>query len=689
MGREEVKRLGIYDIKQLSAIAPNFYIPSYGTRMTSSIYVRGIGSRMDQPVVALNVDNVPFLNKDMYDFDVPEIERIEVIRGPQATLYGRNSMCGVVNIYTISPLHYQGLRAMLSGKVGDPGLAASLSYYGKIADNLGMSLSGGYRGNRGTIKNRFNGRHTGNTVDANLRWRTAWRVSRNVNIDNTFSFGNSYQYGYPYEFSETREVNYNDTCEYKRKAITDGLALKWTTGKFTLSSITSLQWLDDKMTLDQDFLPESFFTLVQKRKETGITQDIVLRSIAGDSPYEWIAGVFGYYRHTDMHAPVTFKETGIEKLIVDHRNEANPYYPIAWDDDTFVLGSEFVYPTKGIAFYHQSTLRLDKVTISAGLRLDYEHSALNYRSHCNTSYTIYDNTGEIPVVFDRRRADIDDRGHLSRSFTRLLPKLTVSTPLPMRSPGTLYFSVGEGYKSGGFNTQMFSDVLQQRIMGMMGLASLYSVDDIVTYKPEWSINYELGANVTCADGRVNSDLALFLIDCHDQQLTVFPSGTTTGRITANAGRTRSLGAEAGIKYYPSQKWKFALSYGFTNATFRKFFNGKADYRGKRVPYAPANTLFASATRSDYIASLRGHLSVSAFCNGVGSIYWDEANLHKQPFYFLVGLSVQYLRGKSGWELRGENITDTKYDLFSFVSMSNTFFQRGKPLSLSLTYRYNM
>ena len=98
---DEIERLGILTMKNVSEIAPNFYIPDYGTRMTSSIYVRGIGARIDQPVVGLNVDNVPFLNKDNYDFDLVDIDRIEVLRGPQSTLYGRNTMGGVVNLSLI------------------------------------------------------------------------------------------------------------------------------------------------------------------------------------------------------------------------------------------------------------------------------------------------------------------------------------------------------------------------------------------------------------------------------------------------------------------------------------------------------------------------------------------------------------------------------------------------------------
>ena len=109
-GRRTIERQHITAVKELSRLVPNFYIPDYGSRMTSSIYVRGLGARIDQPVMGLNVDNVPYLSKDDYDFDLTEIERIEVLRGPQSTLYGRNTMGGVINVYTLSPLAYQGTR---------------------------------------------------------------------------------------------------------------------------------------------------------------------------------------------------------------------------------------------------------------------------------------------------------------------------------------------------------------------------------------------------------------------------------------------------------------------------------------------------------------------------------------------------------------------------------------------------
>ena len=113
--QSELERLDAVSIKGISDVVPNFFMPDYGSRITSTIYVRGIGARMDQPSVGLNVDNVPYLNKDAYDFDVADIASVEMLRGPQSTLYGRNTMAGVINVTTLSPMRFQGWRIMLQG----------------------------------------------------------------------------------------------------------------------------------------------------------------------------------------------------------------------------------------------------------------------------------------------------------------------------------------------------------------------------------------------------------------------------------------------------------------------------------------------------------------------------------------------------------------------------------------------
>ena len=105
------ENLGVVGIKGMSDVVPNFYMPDYGSRITSSIYVRGIGARMDQPAVGLTVDNVGIMNKNAYDFDVADVAYVEMVRGPQSSLFGRNTMTGMINIRSISPWDYQGWRS--------------------------------------------------------------------------------------------------------------------------------------------------------------------------------------------------------------------------------------------------------------------------------------------------------------------------------------------------------------------------------------------------------------------------------------------------------------------------------------------------------------------------------------------------------------------------------------------------
>src|ERR1035437_2665473 len=91
----------VNNIRDLSGLVPNFYIPDYGSALSTTAYIRGIGSRNSGQSIALYVDNVPYFDKSTFDFDFFDIKQIEVLRGAQGTLYGRNAEDGIVNIYTL------------------------------------------------------------------------------------------------------------------------------------------------------------------------------------------------------------------------------------------------------------------------------------------------------------------------------------------------------------------------------------------------------------------------------------------------------------------------------------------------------------------------------------------------------------------------------------------------------------
>lgn len=677
----QLERQNAVSLKGVGLMAPNFYMPAYGSRMTSSIYVRGLGARIDQPAVGLNVDGVPFLNKNNYDFDIFDIGKIEVFRGAQSILNGRNTMCGQVNISTLSPWAYQGVKLMAEyGRANTMKVGAG--YYARINDQLASAITAYCYRTDGYFRNEHDNGRLDAEESGNLRWKLSWHPSSRLSVTNAISAGFTRQGGYPYAEYETGRVAYNDTCFYHRFSLADGLTVGWSSKRVVVTSVTSLQYIDDNMTLDQDFTPDSYFVLTQKSKEWALTEDLYAKGRRG--AYNWLAGVFGFYKNNDMNAPVTFKDTGISQLIEAHPNQMNPAYPISWDSREFVLGSKFVNRTKGVALYQQSQYRLGNWDFEFGLRWDIEWASLDFDSDCDTGFSTWhvkaDGTKEL---YGHTPLNIHDHGHLSQHFSQLLPKLAVGYNF---GDTRLYVNASKAYKAGGYNSQMFSDVLQQRIMEYMGLTMKYDVADIVSYKPEKSWNCEMGVSGSLLGGKFGYTGTVFYISCTDQQLTTFPDGMTTGRIMTNAGRTRSFGAEATANWQATDRLLFNVSYGYTNATFRKYHNGKENYRGKRLPYAPSNTLFASANYTIPGTVLGAVPSANVSVRGVGEIYWDEANSVRQPFYATLAASLALTHDRWSVRLWAENLTNTKYNTFYFVSIGHAFVQKALPWSAGATVR---
>lgn len=691
-----IERERVLSVKDLSAVVPNFYQPDYGSRMTSSIYVRGFGARIDQPVVGVNVDEIPYLNKNSYDFDLFDIARIEVLRGPQGTLYGRNTIGGQLNIYTLSPLGYSGVRASAEYGTGNT-VRAKASYYGRVSDNFGISVGGFYTRTDGFFDNAYDGSDCDRGHSTGGRVRMVWQGADGWSIDNVASVGSSLEGGYAYclydeESGTVSPVNYNGPNSYERVNVTDGFVVKHAGEKMLFTSATGYQYLYDRMLIDNDFTPRSLFTLVQQQREHALTEDIVLRSNDDGRRWQWITGAYGFYKRLRMEAPVTFLEDGIGDLILGAANagiqSVMPWAELMIEESAFDIASNFKIPTYGLALYHESSLRAGRWRFTAGLRLDYEASRMDYDNYTSIHYRL------SPMMPQFKELSMPFAGRERMDFLELLPKFAVNFST---GAGELYVAASRGYKAGGFNTQIFSDILQNRLMaammedmGMPAQPSPYNEASATTYKPEYSWNYEAGGHLAFAEGRVRTDFSLFWIECRDQQLTVFPEGTTTGRMMSNAGRSRSRGVEVSLSWNPTTRLGVWGSYGFTDARFVKFDDGEADYAGNVLPYAPRNTVSLGATYRLHVgARMLDDVVVNCSWQGAGKIYWNESNTLRQNFYSQLGASVDLRKGDFTLSLWGRNLTGTDFYTFYFKSVGNSFFSHGKPRQLGLTLSYAM
>ena len=703
MNFAEIDRRGVETLHDLSLFTPNLYMPEYGSKMTSSIYIRGLGSRMDNAAVGIYADRMPLLNKNGFDADLWDITRIELLRGPQSTLYGRNTIGGIINIYTLSPMQYQGVKIALGYSSGNT-YKAKASLYHKFSEKAAFSIGMNYYSSDGFFKNTYDGSDCDWMEGGSARARVILRPNSKWTVDNLFSVSRVRQGGYAYSLYDSQEdkilpVAYNDMSGYERTMISNGLSIDFKSENLHFSSVTSWQYLDDCMTLDQDFTVKSMFTMKQAQNEHTFTQDFVLKSNDSHKRWQHLTGATFFYKGMDMDAPVWLKEDGINELILNKINDGihtvMPFADLLFQENEIELSSFFKMPVYGIALYHQSEFVLGRFRLTAGLRLDYEHSSLDYANHGALHYRF---TLTMP---DYKLIETRLGGEEKRDYIEPLPKLALSYSLPYGS--NLYLSFSRGFKAGGYNTQMFSDILQNQvqsdIMTDMGMPSgghagaggnmqTYSVGEIIAYKPEYSLNYEIGGHFNFLDGMMKADAALFYINCTDQQITVFPSGQTTGRMMTNAGKTRSIGGEVAVAANLNG-FEAGVSYGYTNAKFTEYDNGITDYRDNYVPYIPANTLSAHAGYSWYnIGGAIDRLSVSVNYNGIGKIYWNEENTLCQPFYSMLGASVKVERKWAGLEFWAKNLTDTKYNLFYFVSVGNAFYAQGKPVQYGVNLYFN-
>ena len=682
---QDAEREKIDDMRSMSSYAPNFFVPDYGSRMTSSIYMRGMGARIDQPAVGLYIDDVPVLNKNAFDFDVLDIRSIKLLRGPQSTLYGRNTMAGVMDVRTLSPIFYTGTRLAAEYATANS-VKVNASHYQRFGEHFGLSLGGYYRHTDGMFTNDYDGElldwENGGGGRAKLEWH-----KDALSLTNTFSVDAVNQGGWPYrligEDGEKLTTNYNDPSNYTRLSLSDAVRVVYMGENYALTSVTSWSYLDDCMTLDQDFTPRSMFTLQQAQREHTLTEEVVVK-YDPTQRYSARFGAFGFYKQLNMSAPVRFKRDGIDDLILANANKGIqmmfPDHAILFEEDEFDISSDFRNPTWGAALYHTSEVKLGRWSFGAGVRFDYESSTLNYNSNALIHYRF---TMTMPRFKELKSTFV---GKNRKSFFEVLPRVSVNYNAPQFNA---YATVSKGYKAGGFNTQIFSDILQNRMMNDL-MADLgvyldqtgpsYDTAEATGYKPEHSWNYEVGASYTPTPKFV-AEMSLFYIDCRDQQLTVFPAGKSTGRMMTNAGRTRSYGVEATIDWWPMKNLDLRAAYGYTNARFLKYNDGNNDYRGRYVPYAPQHTLSLSGDYTWHINRTLDRVRLHADWRGAGRIYWDEANRYSQPFYGLLGASVALDFNRLTVEVWGRNLTGTEYDTFYFVSVGNAFMQSGRPRQL--------
>ena len=376
----ELTSLNVRDISGLSYFVPSMSIPAYGSRLTSSTYMRGIGSRSGNPAVGVYYDNIPLVNKSSFNSHFYGIDRVDVLRGPQGTLYGMNTEGGLMRVYSKNPMNYQGTDLRLSLATGLQS-DVEIAHYHRPSDKFAFSTSAFYSGQKGFFDNTYLNEHADLSNEFGGKARLVWLPADGWNIDFTTDYQYVNQNGFPYgEYdSETKHFNEPQTTllnGYKRQMVNSGLHVTYTTPSLLFASTTSHQYLYDQMVMDQDYLPEDYLQLEQRQKMNAITQELSLRSLGGGI-WNHASGVFFSKQWLKTDGPVYFGEAMNNKILTNMGMPAAMAQMLTISDNS--VPGTFRTPQWNVGVYHESHINLfDRLTLTLGLRYDYQKVSIEY-----------------------------------------------------------------------------------------------------------------------------------------------------------------------------------------------------------------------------------------------------------------------------------------------------------------------
>lgn len=595
----------IQNTRDLAAIVPNLYSsnPGDGRNITS---IRGIGTTSYDPAVATYIDGVNQFSLDTYIASLFDIERIEVLRGPQGTLYGRNAMGGVINIITKQPSNYTtGFAGVDIGNYGQQRYSAGLRT-ALIKDKLFFGSAGLFNRQGGFYTNEFSNsrfdRMHGYLGNYYLKFQGSSKFALTLNVkhnenrnDGTFPLAGSVEDALKSPF----KVNQNGLTTMHDNLFNASLSANYSGDSFNFSSQSAYQSnyrFYDKP-IDSDFSPLDGILLINNygkdwNKTTVLTQEFKISSpSAVDSRLKWVGGLYGFYQNSPVKQGLFF---GADAALVGSIPDLNIV--------STNRGKGF-----GVAAYGQLTYALtEELSVTAGLRYDYEHKKQN----------VY---GEMFMQGETPAPDQKDTT-ATASYNAVSPKVSIA--YLMSVDHNLYATYSRGFRAGGL-TQLGSD---------------RSVKSLSSYKPEHGDNIELGSKNTFLDQRLSLNMSVFYVRLTDAQIPVLvlPDAIT---LTRNAGKMSSKGVEAELSARPVKGLTVDYNFGYTDAKYKKLSLPDEDqvvnYDGNRQVYTPEMTSMLALQYSYAVKPLNKlNLIVRGEWMYTGDQFYDLKNQIEQKAYQL-------------------------------------------------------
>ncbi|MCF6212979.1 MAG: TonB-dependent receptor [Flavobacteriaceae bacterium] len=653
---KDIETKGITNVQTFADQVPNVNFTTSQNVGNNFITVRGISHiRNGESPIAFVIDGVTLPDANLLSQELFDIAMIEIVKGPQGALYGKNAIAGAINITTNQPTNSFKNKISLGFESGNL-FKTQFSFSGPLVkDKLFYRIASSYRKGDGVIINKTLNKPVDFIDDFTIRGQLKANLSDNVTATLT---GQSIDIkgGSTYYASGVSSPNFSPDDFSAQAIVADQFGKSFLKGTYAnlkfettfvnskLTSSTTYNKSDRNHIGDLDFTPADVLRQIQDSNSKTFNQEIKLSSlINSDSDLSWDIGAF--YQNSDKLL--------FTKATADFGFFAPPFAPTG-TQSTFAV-SDFTNTYSTFAAFGFLDYKIsDKFTVSVGLRFDNDNIKQDNRT-----------LGTNP----------------SKTDSQLQPKISLS--LKASENTLLYTNYGRGYRSGGFNqanTVRFGE----------------------GYLAETTDNYEFGMKNSLWNDRIILNMSAYYIDFTNQQLYALLIDGANGNILIgnfNLPKSESYGFEFDFKLRASKYLDILANYGLSKAkilkgtsTYSTGTNERFDVAGMNTPFIPQNS-FTLGLESHFNVSKKVVFTGNIFLKGTGKIYWHEDNAAFSNSYSLLNARFGLSFGDLSVKIWGNNIFDQKYitEFFDqpFSNGGSDLAWPGKPSTygFGLSYKF--
>jgi len=676
---EDIRVMGLDSVADLIYTAPSLNAGGLGSGSQQQMGLRGVVDYSRNPGVdprmGVYIDQV--YQGQGYSADQPllGLETVEILRGPQGTLFGKNTVSGAINLVTKKPSEsFEGEFAVSAGNEGQARYQAYVS--GGITDTVSASLALTYDERDGLYQNTVLNKVTGDYDRTSGRAKIHWAPNEKLEATFTYDFSeraSSEPVGVEAALPafETRAgFESRDNTEFSGTALHLNYQLD---SGVQLVSITSKRDAEFSLIGDDDMLPARIQTTFFDENNDQFTQEVRLQS-ADDSEIKWLAGVYYFQADRDTGRYARFDEDLYNVLIP-------PLAPFA-----AALSGQGAVPSllehESLALFGQMEWAMtDALSMTVGFRYTEDEKSVDWRQV---------NTQDDPAT---------------AAF------LQGATGLPLtQAPGALFGAVNSEFKGDrkeddfsptiAVQYQASEDLLLYARYAGAAKSGGYNADFMTNglerfeYEQETVDSYELGLKGTFADNTLRVNLAAFEMQFDDFQVFQFlanSSGATSLELT-NAAEASIQGVETEITWLPTSNLRFIANATLLDAAYDDFQNpgGGLPFTGNQLPYAPDLKYYLAAQYRTSFAG--GVITFDVDYTYVDDQFTDPGNLavDKIDSYDLLGAKMAFAPATESWELSlwGRNLNDEEYNKVNndnFLGTPRTVW--GDPRMYGVTFTY--